>query len=273
MPDYSFNLTAGNFAGSVFGYSNDLIGSPFGSIDGEPIDGTNYLKGMISGSLNAIVFEGDATTLVTGKTVWVDSVEYVFDDADWAYDGGEDHTIGSWDTGGPDFSGGAGPYFVEIKDPLTAGQGVGSASGVGTAAGVARSTAQSAGSAAGVGAASGAGTGGTTSPVPGTAAGTSTALAVGRSTAAAVGVAAGVAVAAAIGARRTALPITDTDALQMPVDYVLAGDLAYSERYRTFEGGPMNVRSKSGGPRRFGVRRLSSAPPSFSVTTTKRGYD
>lgn len=38
------------------------------------------------------------------------------------------------------------------------------------------------------------------------------------------------------------LSITDTDVLQRPINCILMGQQAYRERYRTFEGGPPNVR-------------------------------
>jgi hypothetical protein len=66
--------------------------------------------------------------------------------------------------------------------------------------------------------------------------------------------------------------ITSTSILQLPVDYQLAGEPAFRERYRTYEISPRRV-TEQGRGRTAGVRRLSGSAPSFTTTTTKRGYD
>jgi hypothetical protein len=66
--------------------------------------------------------------------------------------------------------------------------------------------------------------------------------------------------------------ITSTAVLQNPVDYQLAGEPAFRERYRTYEISPRRV-TEQGRGRTAGVRRLSGSAPSFTTTTTKRGYD
>lgn len=67
--------------------------------------------------------------------------------------------------------------------------------------------------------------------------------------------------------------ITDTDIIQKPVDYALADKQLIKDRYREWDIRPMNVRTKPGGTRTAGARRLGGDKPSFSVTTTKKGYD
>ncbi len=107
----SFNMTAGDFgAGTFVGYFPAFA---IGSIDAQPLPGTT-LNLLISGSGgNAIAFSGNQMATLGGKTVRVDSVSYPFDGADWAYDSGDDQTVGLWDTAGPTFVN-AGAYFVEI---------------------------------------------------------------------------------------------------------------------------------------------------------------
>lgn len=115
---YSFTMTAGDFAGIVSGYltAEASGGSQVGSIDEEPIAGHPLYQFVAynDGSLGGIIFEGDATADVAGKSVWVNGVEYPFDDADWTYDAGEDRTVGGWATGTPVFAP-ASVYPSEIK--------------------------------------------------------------------------------------------------------------------------------------------------------------
>mgnify|MGYP001070991487 CR=1 FL=1 len=67
--------------------------------------------------------------------------------------------------------------------------------------------------------------------------------------------------------------VTSTRILERPVDYVLAGDQIHpSEIGREYEIAPRNLRTR-GHTMRSGVRQLSGGKPSFTVTTSKRGYD
>jgi hypothetical protein len=66
--------------------------------------------------------------------------------------------------------------------------------------------------------------------------------------------------------------LTDTDILQLPVDCVLAGQQPFTERGRTFEGGPQRMTRRTLGTH-SSVRNLSGARPSFTIKTGSRGYD
>ena len=64
--------------------------------------------------------------------------------------------------------------------------------------------------------------------------------------------------------------ITDTDILHKPVDFFLAGQGAYKDRYRTKEGAVKEI------SRRVFARpggRLSGGKSTFTTRTDKRGYD
>lgn len=108
---YSFTMTAGDYLGSAQGYSDGSLFPVFGSINAEPIP-SNPLLALFTPTLKIISFDGDAETLLTGLSVWVDGVEYPFDGSDWEF-GGSD-TYATWDAGGPTFVDGV-QYFVEIK--------------------------------------------------------------------------------------------------------------------------------------------------------------
>lgn len=111
---YSFNMTAGQAGGFVQGYeSSGAFGSPFGSIDAEPIP-DHALVFLLSGLSKSIAFSGDAVSLLSGLTVWVDGVEFPFDAADWNFNSGTGNTGGTWDDVGPAFVD-TQSYFVEIK--------------------------------------------------------------------------------------------------------------------------------------------------------------
>lgn len=116
---YSFTMTAGDYATVIQGYNiDDSSGLPvMGSIDAEPIPG--HVLGVLytsSSQQGMIVFVGDVTALVSGKTVWVDGVEYPFDSSGWQSTGGDGGSITAapWNTAGPVFVGGV-SYFIEIK--------------------------------------------------------------------------------------------------------------------------------------------------------------
>lgn len=110
---YSCTMTAGNTSGVLQGYGNASSGIPMGSINHEPIPGQVLLQ-LTSGFFDSAAFEGDVTGIVAGLRVWVNGVEYPFDNADWAYNSSLDATSGIWNTAGPVFVDTV-SYFVEIK--------------------------------------------------------------------------------------------------------------------------------------------------------------
>lgn len=114
-PGYSFNMTAGDFSGVIQGYA-DATSVNIGSIDAEPITGET-LQFLLTGSAgNGISFHGDVTASVSGKSVWVDGVQYPFDLADWNYDSENDVTGAGWNAGpGAPVFANTQSYFVEIK--------------------------------------------------------------------------------------------------------------------------------------------------------------
>lgn len=70
----------------------------------------------------------------------------------------------------------------------------------------------------------------------------------------------------------TQLDITDTDIIQLPVDYWLAKDVPFTERWRTVErfGGKSKTRKLASAARPM---RLQGDGPSFTVKTSRRGFD
>lgn len=109
---YSFNMTAGDFGGSIQGYSDGNLLPAFGSIDAEPVSGETLVALIDQGSgSGGIVFTGDLLAEFTGLSVYVDSVEYPFD-TDWSNEGGV--TQAGWSSSGPDFVNTT-VYFIEIK--------------------------------------------------------------------------------------------------------------------------------------------------------------
>lgn len=66
--------------------------------------------------------------------------------------------------------------------------------------------------------------------------------------------------------------IIDTDILQKPIDAVLAGKQPIKDRYREWDIRPMNMRGRTR-VTRGGVQNIGGEKPSFTVTTTKKGYD
>lgn len=111
---YSFNLTAGDGPSSLYqGYSDGSLVGAMGTIDAEPIPGHTLIV-FLDAISPTIIFSGDATAKVSGKSIWVDSVEYPFDSMDWEYDSEEDYTFGEWSSGQLDFTATV-EYFCEIK--------------------------------------------------------------------------------------------------------------------------------------------------------------
>ena len=109
---YSFNMTAGDFAGVVFGY---YPAASVGSIDVEPIAGQNLVQSIavIPQGLSVVVFSGDLREFLSGFTVWVDGVEFNTINAtgDWELVEGETgYKFGD----GTEFTDGN-TYFIEIK--------------------------------------------------------------------------------------------------------------------------------------------------------------
>lgn len=107
----SFNMTAGAFSGVVFGYSDGSGLPAFGSIDAEPIPGHDLIAN-VSGFSQAITFAGDAVSLLSGLTVWVNGIQYAANFSGWGLFGSD--TQGSWSSDGPDYADGN-SYFIEIK--------------------------------------------------------------------------------------------------------------------------------------------------------------
>lgn len=110
---YSFNLTAGDYFGALQGYSDGSLIDAFGSIDADPVSG-HALAIFVDGASASIVFDGDCVTELSGKTVWIDSVEYPFSN-DWAYDSENGYTVADWGGGSPPDFTDSSTYLVEIK--------------------------------------------------------------------------------------------------------------------------------------------------------------
>lgn len=116
---YEFNLTAENISGtSTFtGYdSAGMFGTPGGSIDAEPIAGNTLIACMTGnpseyGFGAVVVFSGDTTSLLSGKTIYIDSVSWGAPYTDWFFEDG--NTSAYW-ASVPVFVNGL-TYFVEIK--------------------------------------------------------------------------------------------------------------------------------------------------------------
>lgn len=71
---------------------------------------------------------------------------------------------------------------------------------------------------------------------------------------------------------RADLTITDTDILQKPVDYVLAGAQPIKDRYREWDI-PAYRKTETGSTKRSGVRNIGGTVPSFKSTTSKTGRE
>lgn len=101
-------MTAGDLFGIGAGYYPQFS---VGSIDAEPIPGETLVQCYsATGSGSILAFSGDIVSVVTGKTVWIDSVEYAPDVADWNFDG----TNTRYQFTAEPFSMGN-SYFIEIK--------------------------------------------------------------------------------------------------------------------------------------------------------------
>lgn len=119
---YSFTMTAGDIyaAGVAFGYLKEgYFSAPtdYGSIDQEPVPGHALIMIAYSTMIidSSVVFLGDATALLSGKTVWVDGIEYADDFSGWSFN--STVTAGDWTANpasAPVFVGNE-EYFIEIK--------------------------------------------------------------------------------------------------------------------------------------------------------------
>lgn len=69
---------------------------------------------------------------------------------------------------------------------------------------------------------------------------------------------------------QTGQEITSTAIVQLPVDFWLAGEPPFTERFNTFEGGPRRI-SKKTVAKKSGVSVLAGKS-SFTVTTNARGF-
>lgn len=66
--------------------------------------------------------------------------------------------------------------------------------------------------------------------------------------------------------------ITDTDALQRPVNAIMAGNVPIKAGGRGWDIRPPNLRTRTV-MTGTGTRRLTGGKPSFTTKTDKRGYD
>lgn len=88
---YTFDMTAGNYFNFAFGY-NPL--GPYGSISQEPLPGHNIVEIVTfrpsSNIILVVVFQGDATSILSGLTVKIDGAEVTH--PDWYYSSGPNQT-------------------------------------------------------------------------------------------------------------------------------------------------------------------------------------
>lgn len=103
---FSCTMTAGTL-GHLYGYYAGV----FGSISNEPVPGAELAAIMTNGSAGQIFFYGDWVSTLAGLSVWVDGVEYPFDDHDWTYTSA---TEAGWSSAGPTFVDGL-SYLIEFK--------------------------------------------------------------------------------------------------------------------------------------------------------------
>lgn len=123
---YSFTMTAGDFTpiggvppGVVAGHFRGLIGS----INAEPIPGYPIIAcgSDSAGELLApfpcevLAFEGDAVSLLAGKSVWVDGVELLPILQDWTYNTSTIPPSTSIALGDGSLFQPSQQYFIEIK--------------------------------------------------------------------------------------------------------------------------------------------------------------
>lgn len=119
---FSCNLTVASIAGgAAFGFARtgNINGLPAaGSIDGEPLPGSELdsLYWASGGGPGAVYFFGDNTTLMgqlTGKTLWIDGVDYG-DGGGWTAAGGSDEWTGvEFPSGLPNLT--SGSHLIEFK--------------------------------------------------------------------------------------------------------------------------------------------------------------
>lgn len=114
LPVYpqSFTMVAGTVDTGDFGYSVGVVGNEAGSIDREPIPDSGLVV-LVTGSQNLVAFPDDDAVLelLTGKSLYVDGIEYPFT-IDWAAGGG--YVQAGWTTGAPVFADSE-SYLIEIK--------------------------------------------------------------------------------------------------------------------------------------------------------------
>lgn len=66
--------------------------------------------------------------------------------------------------------------------------------------------------------------------------------------------------------------LTDTDAIQLPVDCYVPGLDPVKDRYREYNIRPMALNSR-GSTNRSAVNRVRGGRPSFTTTSSRKGYD
>lgn len=106
---YACTLTAATLI-----FATGYISGGTGSISQEPIAGQTLRQFVSSLGTTNIKFEGNIAALLSGLTVYVDSVSYASGFSGWSYDGGDGATVGTWASGGPIFVASS-VYAVEIK--------------------------------------------------------------------------------------------------------------------------------------------------------------
>lgn len=113
-PSSAITLTTG-FGDNSIGYRAAMFGGGFGSISAEPFPAAPLAEFTVNASnfSGLVLFGGDVATELSGKTVWVDGVQYATGFSGWSVISGA--TAASWTSGnGPPFAQFT-SYAVEIK--------------------------------------------------------------------------------------------------------------------------------------------------------------
>lgn len=109
----AFTLTAGSIGGgSVVGYG----AGEFGTISAEPYPESPLSQIATALPINTsyIAFTGDIASALSGKTVWIDGIEYATGFSGWSFGDGE--TGGTWSSPSHPVFVEFSTYLIEIKD-------------------------------------------------------------------------------------------------------------------------------------------------------------
>lgn len=112
-------LTLADIGSGFYGFftasapNNFTPGTPIGSLSGEPVAGQTMAEFLVGTMGSWVAFVGNVPGALSGKSVWLNGVNYPFDAADWYYYGADGHTYGEWAVGGPAAT--PGTYSLEIK--------------------------------------------------------------------------------------------------------------------------------------------------------------